>query len=456
MREWNNIEKQMKTVVDAHESKAPEFIWAAIENELNNSGRKGIAWLPVLGLAALAIASIFVINTLVSQKSNNKKNENQEKVMFAENSKADSEDETKELMAGLSEEKDAELNFLTASPSVSLSAEQDIETNETIETVKKSFVRKRIEPTHMQESVSATDRISNTNSFVKPFNEASDKVQIKNNDVTSYKSNTLVSSLSPILTSIPLLDNKREIVEYTDGIECPSFSNSISIHPFIELNGLLGYHVNSLIAKSNGETNGSVLAENRRTTESSWYNWGGQVHLGLNVNRNIYIGTGLEWSQHKDKFKFEDAAITKIIIDLDPEGNPIDTNLVSGMFVSTGEVKYNMLDIPVFVGVNRSIGTWDIGFEGSALFNLSFSSNGKIINEQFEVERTESGTTVHKDRLGLGLRGSIVLRKFLNDGLSFHLKPTYKTYLCDLNHETYPVRTKVNIFRLDFGFRKDF
>jgi len=448
MREWNNIEKKMKSVVNAHEAKAPDFIWAAIEEDLNASKPKGIPWWYVLGFLISVIAFVMLAKNFKGLTLENSTISN----TLEQTAMQYNEDENITLVPIAEEEikipTTEDNSIVNLVPTVNKSIDNTVDS--------RLYENRTVSSNRAQKSIPAFSERGNA-SLAQGRVKQAQKVLIQSSveDVILSKRASL-DYLKPAHNSISFLELEREKLEYTDGIECPTFSDGLSLHPFVEMNGLLGTHFKSLDALANEEidTEGFKLA--RENSESSWYNWGGQFLAGLNVNRNLYFGTGLEWSQAKDKFQFVDEGVTKIVIDLDPEGNPIDTSLVSGMFVSSGEVRYTMMDIPVFVGLTRSMGSWDVGFEAAALFNLSFSSNGKVLNDQLEVTRTESAPAVYKDKLGMGLRGSVVLRKFLNDGLSFHIKPSFKTYLGEINQEGYLLNTKLNIARVDLGFRKDF
>lgn len=454
MREWSNIEKQMKTVVNAHEAPAPDFIWNAIEEELHNSRTKPKYWM----FAVAAFLLLSLAGYLLTQNIDTDVN-----IPLKQNTEIRSNLETETASAFSNVEKQhtssVEAEKGISSSEVNTSIVQT-KTNNATESKNVSAIAVEHDSGRAEEKLAISQVVEqslNQESIYKEqVNHSSTFPALHVQTVMPAKAkNTMLGELAPIATLTHVLETERDIPEYTDGIECPSFSNSFSIHPFVELNGLFGMHSKSLDPILSDEIDVEAFKSAREETESAWYNWGGQVHVGLNVNRNFYFGTGLEWSQAKDKFKYEDEGVTKIVIDLDPEGNPIDTSIVNGMFVSTGEVRYNMLDIPVFIGASRSMGSWDLGVEGALLFNLSFSANGKLLGEDFEITRAEQAN-IYRDKLGFGFRGSVVLRKFLSDGYSFHIKPSLRTSLEHINEENYLLDTRLNMLRLEMGFRRDF
>ncbi len=471
MREWSNIEKQMKSVVNAHETQAPDFIWNAIDEELQKSRPKANTIL----YAAALILGLFISGILVLKFLQTNSTHTEVKAVPIDSEKVIQERvlDNSRLMQNTVLDNVAEKTLvddakMNSSSSSSSSSELPNNFNNSQATILSS-VNDNLKTNNSQQVV-AQESLANTNSELKTtkdlsvsnYNTSSSQDIALHSTATVKNSSkiverNLITGLTGIQDlSIPLLQREREALEYTDGIECPSFSNSISIHPFVELNGLMGLHSRSFTPVSSGELDVEAFKAAREASESRWYNWGGQVHLGLNINRGLYVGTGLEWSQAKDKFEYSEEGVTKIVIDLDPEGNPIDTSIVSGQFVSTGEVRYTTLDLPIFAGFTKSMGAWDVGLEGAALINLSFAAHGKLLDEDLSVRRSEDAPDVYKDKIGLGLRASLVLRKYLSDGFSFHIKPSMKTYLSEINTDAYPLDTKLNLFRMELGFRKDF
>ena len=158
-----------------------------------------------------------------------------------------------------------------------------------------------------------------------------------------------------------------------------------------------------------------------------------------------------------DEFYYSEDAVTQMVITFDPETNqPIDTSLVLGMLENRGDIRYTMIDIPVFVGLTKQFRTFELGLEAGVLYNLSFKAEGKIINEQLDIFRISDETPIYKKELGLGLRTSLVFRKRMANGLAFQVKPTFKMYLDEINHADYILPTTLNFARLDVGLRKDF
>lgn len=236
-----------------------------------------------------------------------------------------------------------------------------------------------------------------------------------------------------------------------DRIKCPDFRESRK-RMFAELGFLGGYHIKSI-----GNGSNEILAGMRNRSESEWYTWGFYGAFGLNVTPNFYIGTGIDWTQSKDKFNHSSEAITKMIITFDPvTGIPTDTSFVTGKLITKGEIRYNSIDIPIVVGFVKNYDKWDFGLEISPVFNLNFSAKGKIFNDKNKISAVEKEPPVYRSGLGMGLKASFLIRRIISDGLYVQLKPTCKTYFNDINDGNYPLPMRYNIFGLNIGVRKDF
>jgi hypothetical protein len=511
MKDWNNIEKEMKTVVNADMVAPPEFIWSAIEENIESKDPKSSGWYIWLGMGVVISAAIWGLNNYIINKdmptigssiSEQLIESNQieiptvqqnaivaDELPIAESSESNMNTEgnnlssvttvdnidAKESATDQTGRDISNTKELTKSTSAKVSNENMSKTkplslvNKMLDNVI-SDVSSQKAKVNLATSPSQKGKIYRQGFPVENVVKESTKNNISKNTSASYLASSLsnekgnavksrsllVDQMSIIGMSTSVLETERDMLDIKDKVECPSFSNRISISPFIELNGIIGRHNKSFQTRMIDELDPTALLNGREDTESSWYNWGGQFHVGLNINRNIYFGTGLEISQSKDKFRSELSGITQQVVNFDQDNNPIDTMLVSGTFVSSGEVRYNMVDIPIFVGLTKSVGSWDVGLELGALLNISFSATGKVLDEDLEVTTLESTPLAYRDKLGMGLRGSVVLRKYLSGGLSFHVKPTFKTYLGSVSQVNYPLDTKLNFMRFDVGMRMDF
>ena len=494
MKEWNNIEKQMKAVVNADTVAAPDFIWTAIEENLEPNKIKKSGWYTILALALALVAVAWLVSSSMNQNTSDNilssyksiglvsdgntailtkeedavastpmnvpevNRQEGESVIMAINNSIEGENISKR--SNFSDAKFPNAIVTTTDPKANLRKQwsggiTDVIASDkyTMSNEQKNNIANDQESTNTTNEVLNRSIVSGISNHEESSNTTSSSTTLGSRIPKSFLSITKLASLDLVGN---FSGTERAQLGIKDKIECPSFSNNIKIHPFIELNGIIGRHMKGFRSIPSGEIESSALQNAREGSESSWYNWGGQFLVGLNINRNIYFGTGLEVSQSKDKFNHEVSGVTQLVINLDENGNPIDTSLVSGTFVSAGEVRYNMVDIPIFVGLTKSMGSWDVGIEAAALLNISFSATGKVLDESLEVSTLAETPLASREKIGMGLKGSIVVRKYISNGLSLHVKPTFKTYLGSVSQANYPLDTKLSFGRLDVGLKMDF
>ena len=145
-----------------------------------------------------------------------------------------------------------------------------------------------------------------------------------------------------------------------------------------------------------------------------------------------------------------------MIINLDQNGNPIDTSFVSGINESKGEIKYSLIDIPLYFGAATNLGYFSIGAEIGAVLNIAQSVTGKMVTLTDEVSYIQDQDLTYKTSIGLGLKASLILRKELSNGLSIQVKPGFKTYLNPMSKDDYAITSKYSTFNVNIGIRRDF
>ena len=427
----NKIDIKLKDLADQQLASPPAFVWDNIATALQPEKKSRLWILWFLGAALLLAGSIYFLvgknqkpEILASSitASNDTNKENNDVVSVTANEIAENETIFE----------DHNIASKIESPNI---AKVKIAYSNTKGSSKTSAIT--------SESAIGSEIIltaSNDNSENKPI---SNVIQPMVNDQIN---------ISQIQSIISLLAYEADKYKLNNDIVCPSFGGGKRISTFLELGGLVGSHSKTL---SNG-TN-PKLAELRDMTESSWYTWGFYGAFGVNLSPSFYIGAGLDWTQSKDKFYSAEDAITKMIITFDPSsGLPIDTSFVTGNLGNQGEVRHNMTDIPVFLGYTKNYGKWDFGIEGGVIFNLDFVAEGKVYDSSLKLSNHENIPDVYKSSVGMGMKASLLIRRNLGNGLSLQFKPGFKTYLGDINGDSYALPTRYKLFGLNIGLRKDF
>jgi len=440
MNFYKQIEQKMKHVASKEATPAPSFVWDNIEDALNENerGRKGYFWLFLGGLLLIGTYVLFQKNTVVKENSNT--------VLTSEIAQTIETIDVKKSVISANENIEKEIIVGSESdvyvPVKALLEDDEIQKNtfknKSIPKVEKTFVTS---PEIVNNDFFTERTTSKKNLLKEKTPENFQERQVEN------LSKIALSDLDFLAIDLPKLDYNR------NKISCPSFGGkTINLNPFIEINGVGGMHFKNLDGTAN-----QSLSEARNQTEKMWYSYGGNVAVGLNLSSNLYLGAGIEWGQAVDEFYYSDDAVTQLIITFDPEtSQPIDTSLVLGVLENKGDIRYTTIDIPVFIGFTKQFRTFELGLESGLLYNLSFQTEGKIINEQLDISKISEEQNIYKKELGLGLRTSLVFRKTMGNGLSFQVKPTFKMYLDDINHTDYILPTTLQFARLNIGLRKDF
>jgi hypothetical protein len=414
MKPMNEI--LMKKVADSYEAVPPEFVWENIELSLNDNRKRRhfFLWL-VAGITFLSLSAFVFYRDIYGIKD---VAENDIRITVTNISTTGIEHKLLPVENIVADKKQAEGKIESVFPLVE--KKMRLNENENIE--------------YRQE---IAEDIKEENAF---------KYEVK-------KENSLreMITINSISKSFFVMQKSVFRPDFNDRIKCPSFGESKK-RMFAELGILGGYHLKSI-----GKGSNEALAAIRNQSESGWYTWGINGAFGMNITPNFYIGTGIDWTQSKDKFNHSSEAITKMIITFDPvSGIPADTSFVTGKLVNKGEIRYNSIDIPLIIGFVKKYDKWDFGVEMAPVFNLNFTANGKIFNDKKKISSIDKEPPVYKSGLGLGLKASFVIRRNISDGLYVQLKPTFRTYFNDINDSNYALPMHYNLFGINLGVRKDF
>jgi len=234
--------------------------------------------------------------------------------------------------------------------------------------------------------------------------------------------------------------------------KCPTFGKKKTNSFFVGIEGGLGYPLKSMTADPDQQS----FLNQRKNTEKVWYAWGAGLQVGYMIKDQWSIATGINVAQVKEKFNTTIKGYTFIQIILDPNGNPIDSTIVTGTIQEEGEKRFTLIDIPVSVGYEHRSGDWGLAVELGATFNLSLSSSGKVVDADSKVVRLEDQDDVFRTNIGLGVQGAVAIHRYLNDHTSIYIKPAFRTYFNDWTFADYPIKTSYNLATLSIGLRYKF
>jgi hypothetical protein len=427
MNHKHNIEIIQQKISESHQIDPPEFIWDRIEEHLDKKQRRIPVWIWFIGLILSGIALFAYISnedkpTVASNTSSKQSNPtfaieaNAQPVQNVPSSKANNNT----IKASKSEENEqiqSRKNILGSNPTRTLLSVSNVNQKVASYTTD-AFV---FAGTQMLDHTKEISTLSTIN-------------WLQNEHNSTYCESIFKSKIAP-----------------KDDIVCHDFKIKKWPKYFIEPGLTLGSPIKSI--SGNAEYN--QLLGLRRQTENAWYSWGAYLHVGMSFKNGLYAGLGVDYLQAKERFILVNEAITKMIINFDPQtGLPIDTSFVTGNLVNKGEIRYNTVDIPVLVGYLTHHKVWNFGAEVSARYNVYFDAQGKTYNQNLNISRIENEPNMYKSNIGWSGKASFIVSYNFGKSTQFLLKPYYWWQFNPINESNNPITTKWSGTGLEFGWRK--
>jgi len=215
------------------------------------------------------------------------------------------------------------------------------------------------------------------------------------------------------------------------------------------------------------------LADLRNRSEFSTYSYSAGVRFGYNVSYRWNIHTGLNFSQIKENFKYEnpESSQTRLITIKDyiyQNGKIVDSVVTQQVVNVPGTMQYDVentyrtIDVPIvaryvvmannMMSISGTIGT---------MINISMSQRGMILNERLNVaddisSGTVKGNQTFRNQLGLSPVFGLSLALHLTDKIDFLLEPNYKFQSQSITKGDYPLGQKYATYSISTGLRFNF
>lgn len=275
---------------------------------------------------------------------------------------------------------------------------------------------------------------------------------------------------SPKMDALPLksgllLDVPERLVD-PKIVACPPFSGqSISLEPFLEINGFGGLPSKILESKSEEYQNYKDLREGTESVKSSFTL---QALLGVQIGKNVELKSGIGYSAFYDLFDYVDEnasrTVTNIITDTiyDNQGNFIirtDTSVVTeyGRHIKKTHNRYTFIDIPIMAGYVINLKNHAFVIEAGATFNLWLKSRGNILSPTEDIinlgQSTEPASTIFKNRSGWKFEGALGYQLSLSESSALRIKAGISYPLTDMTHPDYPLSQKFSQWRLGLSWK---
>ena len=469
MKDLNKLEKHLKGLAEQQESTPPSFVWDEIDKALpkgNERKRRFFLWF-LFGISFLGVAVVSkglftnqgdIISeqeTFIDQTAINSKSELVKEKLI-----------TSSYVDNLNNKVKKDQQDIKADTK---KAKQLKEAETTKQSKKETFNKSlskvsadKNEPSHSR------PRLFQPSQDVLPFQKEEKNSKSSLSDlkqpqlVTSLekKKENLISRYNPKVfstgnlarlalhkskisnkarPSIPLFDHFKMEEQITMSPNSPESKSKF----FIEIGSLIGLHNTHLY-------NSDSLESYRINTESNWYTWGAKISLGYQLSNAIYLRSGIDFIESRDKFTFE-----KEFIQLTQSSNSLAFSTVNGTYFNVGDITYRQWTIPLTIGLEKKKGKFIYGFEGTAMFNFSFKAEGKTQIGPNEFSRVEQ-EDIYKNQLGFGFTGAMIIGTDLNESSSLFVKPSYSRYLSTTTLENSNTESNLSQYFFEFAYRRRF
>ncbi len=322
--------------------------------------------------------------------------------------------------------------------------------------------------------------VRNTTYNATPSSSATETIPTEDHFVTDEINFESTSTSTPIVKrqSInvrkisklnALLDTDRAyFFETLEDPECPSFyEDKLGLYADIYWNH--EYGLRSLSSKSSEFTD---YVDDRNRTESALYSFSAGARLSFIMPSGLGLKTGFNYGQINEKFSFidPDATMIRTVI-------TIDTILVDGMqtvvsdtsrveIPGTNEITtFNRLktfDIPLLASYSINLnGRWYAEVNAGALFNVTFSKKGRILDSSgdpmwFGNGPTQERVDVYSATAGVSLYLGAGFHYVWNDTFDIILEPNMTYNLKTLTLDSYSLDQRYTRIGLITGLRYKF
>ena len=207
----------------------------------------------------------------------------------------------------------------------------------------------------------------------------------------------------------------------------------------------------------------------RDSAESLRLAYSALMRINLFVTKNIFIHTGISFSQRQEKFSIaykweshEDYIdSTKFVTYIDPfEGNIIYKTYDTLDYVTTHkdtithDVRMTFIAIPAMIGYKWLGKRSGIALQAGVICNLLFKQKGTIADYNYSAnDVSNNNKNPFKKRAGLSLAAGISTNYRLNDKLDLLIEPHSSYILKSITNADYPVQQKLFTYGLNIGLR---
>jgi hypothetical protein len=207
----------------------------------------------------------------------------------------------------------------------------------------------------------------------------------------------------------------------------------------------------------------------RDSAEKISFSYSAMMRVNLFVSRNIFINTGIQFSQRREKFSigykwqtnepYIDSS--EFVTYIDPFTGPVIYKTYDTLnYVRTfkDSMQHNLLmswvDIPVMMGYKWLGRRAALSLQAGVMFNLLFSQKGNVAPLQYvpgDVQQTSE--TLFNHTAGISFCGGVSVSRRLTDKLDLLIEPHTRYVLKPITTEAFPIQQKVFTYGINIGVR---
>jgi hypothetical protein len=237
---------------------------------------------------------------------------------------------------------------------------------------------------------------------------------------------------------------------------------------YVAIDALISPDIAGRSLKANNEIAQNYITR-RDSAESLRIGFTTQMRMNLFFNRNIFIQSGISFSQRKEKFSVEHKWQTredyvdssKYVTIVDPfVGNIIYKTYDTLEYVTTNKENVNhqivmsFLDVPVMAGYKWLGKRSGIAIQAGVICNLLFKQKGIVAEYDYTAnDVVKDNKNPFNSSAGLSLAGAISSNFKLNDKLDLLFEPHTRYVLKPINTAAYPIQQKIFTYGLHVGLR---
>ena len=118
---------------------------------------------------------------------------------------------------------------------------------------------------------------------------------------------------------------------------------------------------------------------------------------------------------------------------------------------------YEMLDIPIYIGYQRSFGKLNVGLQGGILVNLSLKTRGEVLDQELQIlDIQDNQDRLFRSKVGLGYQFGLRISRPLFGKIDWMISPFMRIYPRNFALDNNVISQKYRLFGGKFGFTYHF